>query len=112
MRSEIFITFFIFTCFYLVIRTLSNNQVRKKVIERGLEGDQIKEVFGEMNDTVRFRLSPLKFGLIFIMMGISLVVVEMAELYDEYAVAVFFLSVGLVLTIFPFLEKKIKELEK
>ncbi len=106
--SEVIIVPAVFFAFFMVIRTLSNNNVRRKIIERGLSEEQIKGVFAEMNDKVDISFAPMKFGLISLVMGLSLIIIQSFNLYDEYAAAVVFIAVGLVLIAFPQIEKAMK----
>lgn len=106
--SEVVIIPAIFFAFFMIIRTLSNNNVRKKIIERGLSEEQMKMVLSDIERTEKVSYAPIKFGLVFIVLGLCIVLVSNLKLYEETAAAVYFFGIGLVLVIFPTLEQKLR----
>ena len=106
MMPEIIIVPVIFFTLYQVIRTLSNNNLRKRIIDRGIDQDQVKQLFETIDYNVNTTFASLKFGLIFIMIGLSFIVIESFQLTNEMGSAVIFIAVGLVLVIFSRIDAK------
>lgn len=106
--SEVVIVPAVFFTFYMIIRTLSNNNVRKKIIERGLSEEQMKMVLSDIERTEKVSYAPIKFGLVFIIFGLCIFLVSTLKLYDETAAAIYFIGIGLVLVTFPALEQKLR----
>lgn len=103
--TEVFVVGIIFFTLFLVIRTLSNNNLRKRIIERGIDQDQIKHLFDNIDQNIHISYGSMKFGLISLVIGLSLIIVDAFRMSDEVATAVFFIGIGLVLVIFPKIEE-------
>lgn len=62
--------------FYLITKTLTDYFLRKKMVEKGLVGEEAAKILNkEVNEVNRY--SSLKWGLIILSGGIGLVLVEM-----------------------------------
>jgi hypothetical protein len=96
-----------------IIKMLSDNKTRRKLIEKGLVDEKIKYLF--MDKPKEYVSSSLKWGLVLIAVGLAVFVGQMApkELVEEVTIGAMFVFGGLALVIYyAMASKKIKEQEK
>lgn len=109
MGSETIVIPAIGIFFYMVIKTISNNKLRKHLADRAIKGEDLKSLFSEIDQSSRVGLSSFKIGLFLTVIGIDLLIIDQFNLYNEMAFAVFFISGGLVLLISDKLEESMNK---
>ena len=97
MGSEVIIVPIVFLTFYMLIRTLSNNRLRKHLADRDIKSEELKYLYAEINQTGKVSMNSFKLGLLFSVLGLDIIVVDSMDLYDANIWAVFLISGGLIL---------------
>lgn len=103
--------FVIFPVMYMMLRVILDHYTRKRLIEKGLVGEEVKKFFQDGAD--RFLPSSLKWGIVLTFLGITMVVMRLASDYipAETAIGIMLVAAGLGLLVYYFLaEKRIKEM--
>jgi hypothetical protein len=100
---EILPIFIIFPTMYFIIKVIFEYLTRKRLIEKGLVGDEIKGLF-EFG-SARYLPSSLKWGLVLTLVGVALVVMRLISDYiaDEIVFGVVLIAAGAGLLIYYFL---------
>ena len=104
--------FVIFPVMYMMLRVILDHYTRKRLIEKGLVGEEVKKFFQDGAD--RFLPSSLKWGIVLTFLGITMVVMRLASDYipTETAIGIMLVAAGLGLLVYYFLaEKRIKEIQ-
>lgn len=109
MGSEIIVIPAIGLFFYMVIKTISNNKLRKNLADRALKGEELKQLFSEIDQSANIGLSSVKIGLFLTVIGLDLIIIDYFNLYDEMMFAIFFLSGGLILILSDKIEAMIRK---
>lgn len=97
----------IFFSFYLIIKTVSDNGVRRKIIDKGLLDENVKHLFQQT--TIGFRPNSLKWGMVLVAIG-SAVLIGQAVPYsfqEEATISAMFILSGVALVAFYFLAGKV-----
>ena len=103
---EILPVFIIFPTMYFIIKVILEYFTRKRLIEKGLVGDEAKKLFDF--GTARYLPSSLKWGLVLTFVGIALVVMRAISEYipDEIIFGVLLIAAGAGLLIYYFAAAK------
>ena len=97
----------------VIIKLLSDNKTRRKLIEKGLVDEKVKYLF--MDKPKDYVSSSLKWGMVLIAVGLAVFVGQMApkELVEEVTIGAMFVLGGLALVIYyAVASKKMNEQEK
>jgi len=97
----------------VIIKLLSDNKTRRKLIEKGLVDEKVKYLF--MDKPKDYVSSSLKWGMVLIAIGLAVFVGQMApkELVEEVTIGAMFVLGGLALVIYyAIASKKMNEQEK
>ncbi|UCD94494.1 MAG: hypothetical protein JSU69_00120 [Candidatus Zixiibacteriota bacterium] len=103
---EILPVFIVFPTMYFIIKVIFEYFTRKRLIEKGLVGDEVKGLF-EFG-TARYLPSSLKWGLVLTLVGVALVVMRAISEYvpDEIVFGVVLIAAGAGLLIYYFAAAK------
>ncbi len=101
----------IFFCIAYIIKSLSDNGVRRKLAEKGLVDENIKYLFQKPRlDVVP---NSLKWGMVLIAIGVAFLVGQMVPhaIREEATISAMFILSGLALVAYHFIAtKKLKDL--
>jgi hypothetical protein len=100
MDADIFIPISLFLVIGYIIRVISDNRVRHRLIEKGQVDDSIKNVFTE---NAEFKsLQSMKWGMVLIALGLALIIGQFMPygIREEISVAGMFLFAGIALLIY------------
>lgn len=106
MDSEIFIPLIIFGFFAYVIKILSDNRVRNRLIEKGLVDEKVKFLY---HDNFRLKnFTSLKWGMLLIALGAALFIGQLLpyDAQEELTIGLMFLFGGIAFLSYYFLAKK------
>ena len=112
MAWGIFIPIVLFIVFGWIIKIISDNRVRQKLIEQGLVDEKVKNLYPDRE--VSQRLSSLKWGLVLVGIGLAILLGQLfnPEISDEMTVSGMFLFAGLGFLIYYIVAKKYYEQSK
>ena len=98
----------IFGACAIVIKTLSDNALRRRIIEKGEVSEQVKYLFSRPDQLERSPLSSVKWGLVLIGLGAAIFVGRLFpyDMYESMTVGLMMLFAGLGFVIYYFLAKK------
>ncbi len=84
----------------IIIKLLSDNKTRRKLIEKGLVDEKVKYLF--MDKPKEYVSSSLKWGMVLIAIGLAVFVGQMApkDLVEEVTIGAMFVFGGLALVIY------------
>lgn len=108
---EILIPISLFYIVYLIIKTVSDNRLRQKLIDKGLVDEKVKYLF--VKNTELQPMPSLKWGIVLIAIGVALFVNAIFPLLMEGPASFGFVSVlaGLAFIVYYFIAKSQKETE-
>ncbi|MEW5923493.1 MAG: DUF6249 domain-containing protein [Candidatus Zixiibacteriota bacterium] len=109
---DILPVFVVMPVMYLMLRVILDHYTRKRLIDKGLVGDEVKKFF--QNGADRFLPTSLKWGIVLTFLGVSLVVMRLASDYipTETAIGIMLVAAGMGLLLYYFLaNKKIREIQ-
>ena len=108
---EILIPISLFYIVYLIIKTVSDNRLRQKLIDKGLVDEKVKYLFVKNSELQP--MPSLKWGIVLIAIGVALFVNAMFPLLMEGPASFGFVSVlaGLAFIVYYFIAKSQKETE-
>ncbi|PKK83733.1 MAG: hypothetical protein CVT49_06860 [candidate division Zixibacteria bacterium HGW-Zixibacteria-1] len=94
--------FVIFPVMYMMLRVILDHYTRKRLIEKGLVGEEVKKFFQDGAD--RFLPSSLKWGIVLTFLGIAMVLMRLASDYipAETAIGIMLVAAGLGLLVYYF----------
>ena len=99
--------------FYMITKTLTDYFLRKKMVEKGLVGeDAVKILSKEMNEVNRY--SSLKWGLIILSGGIGLVIIEVFADWNELSslpLGILSISISIGFLVYYFIVKNSRKNE-
>ncbi|RKX31015.1 MAG: hypothetical protein DRP46_04255 [Candidatus Zixiibacteriota bacterium] len=100
---DILPVFIIFPVIFMITRAFLDHYTRKRLIEKGLVGDEVKKFFE--NGADRYVSSSLKWGIVLTFIGISVVVMRLSSDYisSEMAIGIMLIAAGLGLLLYYFL---------
>ena len=87
----------IFYILYLVIKTVSDNGLRRHALSKSEDKDMIESIFQDIENSRNFNFN--KFGYIFIGIGIAAVVSEITYINDQMSFGVYTLFIGLAILV-------------
>jgi hypothetical protein len=96
-----------------IVKMLSDNRTRRKLIEKGLVDEKVKYLF--MDKPKEYVSSSLKWGMVLIAIGLAVFVGQMVpkELVEEVTIGAMFVFGGIALVIYyAIASKKINEQDK
>jgi hypothetical protein len=108
---EILIPISLFYIVYLIIKTVSDNRLRQKLIDKGLVDEKVKYLFVKNSELQP--MPSLKWGIVLIAIGVALFVNAMFPLLMEGPASFGFVSVlaGLAFIVYYFIAKNQKDTE-
>jgi hypothetical protein len=107
MHSDIFVPLIVFGFFGYVIKILSDNRIRNRLIEKGLVDEKVKFLY---YDNARLKnVTSLKWGMLLIALGAALLIGQWLpyDAREEMTVGLMFLFAGIAFLIYYFLAKKL-----
>ncbi|GAB4372964.1 MAG: hypothetical protein Kow0042_16580 [Calditrichia bacterium] len=112
MASEIIIPIGLFMIVAYVIKVLSDNRLRHRLVEKGIIDENIKYLYADHMQVQH--LSSLKWGLVLVGLGLAFLIgqIVVPEISDEVTVGAMFLFAGLGFLVYYFLAKRILAEEK
>ena len=93
----------------IIIKIVSDNRTRQKLIEKGMVDENVKYLFyDKFEQNVP---SSLKWGLVLISIGLARLIVRLIPTYyvEEITIGAMFIAAGLALLIFYFIAKSKSE---
>jgi hypothetical protein len=99
--SEVFIPIVLFLAPVLLIKIISDNRIRHKLIDKGLVDEKVKYLFSE-NLTLQ-PLSSVKWGLVLIGIGLALFIGNLSDLHEELIFGLMFIFAGVGFFVYYFL---------
>ena len=107
MDAEIFIPISLFFVIAYIIKVISDNRVRHRLIEKGQVDDSIKNAFSENSELKN--LQSLKWGMVLIGLGLALFIGQFMpyDIREEISVGGMFLFAGLALIIYYSFARKV-----
>lgn len=108
---EILIPITLFYIVYLIIKTVSDNRLRQKLIDKGLVDEKAKYLF--VKNSEMQPMPSLKWGIVLIAIGIALFINSMFPLLMEGPASFGFVAIlaGLAFVVYFFIAKNQKEAE-
>ena len=108
---EILIPISLFYIVYLIIKTVSDNRLRQKLIDKGLVDEKVKYLFVKNSELQP--MPSLKWGIVLIAIGVALFVNAIFPLLMEGPASFGFVSVlaGLAFIVYYFIAKSQKDSE-
>lgn len=98
----------IFWSFVFVIKILSDNHVRKMLIEKGMVNEKIQYLFAGRNDVAA--PASLKWGMVLFGIGLAFLIGQFVpSMKEEITIALIFIFGGLGLLIYYFISKRWSE---
>ena len=109
MSSEIIIVPIIFLSFVAIIKILSDNRVRNKLIEKGLVDENIQYLYPLKTHLQKY--TSLKWGIVLIFVGLAIFISQLLayKISDESIFGIMFLFAGLGLVLYYFLASKMQK---
>lgn len=92
---------------FLIIKTISNNRLRKRLIDSGQVGEQAKHLFPKEYQNYN---NSLKWGLVIAAVGLGILIGNSLPLHEDdkavYTIALMLLLAGTAFIIFYFIDRK------
>ncbi len=90
----------IFFSLYLIVKTVSDNGVRRKVIDKGLLDENVKHLFQQTN--TEFRPNSLKWGMVLVALGAAILIGQAVpySFQEEATISAMFILSGVALVAF------------
>ncbi|MFQ5584110.1 MAG: DUF6249 domain-containing protein, partial [Calditrichia bacterium] len=107
---EILIPIALFISMVAIVKILDDNKTRRKLIDKGLVGEDVKFLYQSTSQP----LSSVKWGLVLIGLGLALLIGQFAgeDISDTITIGLMFLFAGIgFLIYYGIAKKKIKEME-
>jgi hypothetical protein len=104
--TEIIVPLGIFATIAFIVKTVSDNQTRKYLADKGVETEALLQIFASRR--IESASSSLKWGLVLIAIGASIFLAQFAPAHirDEVLAGAVFLSAGVGLLVFYVLKRK------
>ena len=108
---EVLIPISLFYVTYLIVKVITDNRVRQKLIDKGLVDEKAKYLF--VKSTEMQPMASLKWGIVLIAVGIALFINSVFPLLMEGPASFGFVSLlaGLAFVVYYFIAKQRKESE-
>jgi hypothetical protein len=106
--TPIFITGIVFLSIVFVIKVISDNRIRRQLIDSGKIDEQIQFLYMHPKSKESSPLSSLKWGLVLVALGLALFVGQFLpyEMEGEGTIGTMFLFSGIAFLIYYFVSKK------
>ena len=106
--TAIFVTGFIFLSLSFVIKVISDNRIRRRLIESGKIDEQVQFLYMHPQNQTSSPLSSFKWGLVLVALGLALFVGQFLpyEMEGEGTIGTMFLFSGIAFLIYYFVSKK------
>ena len=90
-----------------IIKSISDNRVRKQLIEKGMNNKNLSLLYAERLESSY--LSALKWGLVLIMLGIALLITQLFPEYvsEEFTLGGMFIFAGAAFLIYYFIARNL-----
>ena len=97
--TEILVPITIFIVIGWIVKTVSDNRVRKAAIEKGEINEKISSIFARENHRAE---NSMKWGMVLIAVGVALLIggIFSYDLSDEAKIGIMFLLAGMALLLF------------
>ena len=103
--QPIMIVGIIFFAFIFLVKTISDNRIRRKLIESGAVGEDVKYLYAERAEASI--PSSLKWGMVLIGIGLAFLIGQLVpDFSGEITVACMFIFAGVGLLLFYFMARK------
>ena len=107
MTEAVIIVPAVFLAFVMIVKIISDNRVRKQLIEKGMVQDGIKLM---SVNRISEPLSSMKWGLALVAIGAALFIAELLPLYsNEATFGLIFLLVGIAFIAYYFITRRHEE---
>ena len=100
----------IFLAFFYIIKTISDNNLRRKIVDKGLLDENVRHLFPAEKSESSFPAS-LKWGMVLVAIGAAMLIgqlVPYAKEEEATIISMFILS-GLALIVFYLLENRMSK---
>lgn len=106
MYSDIFVPLIIFGFFAYVIKILSDNRIRNRLIEKGMLDEKVKFLY--LDSFQKRNFSSLKWGMVLIALGLALFIGKILpeDYQEEMTFGLMLLFAGIAFLIYYFLSKR------
>lgn len=106
--TAVFITGTIFLAIAFVIKVISDNRIRRTLIESGKIDEQVQFLYMHSGKRENSPLQSLKWGLVLVALGLALFIGQFLpyEMQGEGTVGTMFLFSGIAFLIYYFVSKK------
>lgn len=98
----------IFFSFVAIVKVISDNSVRRKIVEKGELNEHVKHLFARQGEYVP---SSLKWGLVLTAIGTAILIGQLAPVAyrDEVTISGMFIMAGLALIIYYFIARRLEK---
>jgi hypothetical protein len=105
--TPIFVTGIIFTALAFIIKVISDNRIRRRLIESGNIDEQAKVLFMDQGKKESSPLQSLKWGLVLVALGLALFIGQFLpyQMEGEGTIGTMFLFSGIAFLIYYFVSK-------
>jgi hypothetical protein len=106
--TGVLIVFIIFSAAAFVIKVISDNRIRRRIIESGQVDEKVKYLYFRSDRRPFDPLSSVKWGLVLIGIGLALLLGQLFpyEITEGMTFGLMFLFAGIAFLIYYFLQKK------
>lgn len=103
----------VFLAIYHIIKTISDNNLRRKIIDKGMLDENVQHLFQKEKFGSTFPAS-LKWGMVLVALGTAMLIGQLAprSLEEEATIISMFIFSGLALIAFYFLENRTTKSDK
>ena len=105
--TGVLIVFVIFSSAAFVIKVISDNRIRKRLIESGQVDEKVKYLFFKSGRRAADPLSSVKWGMVLVAIGLALLLGQIFpyDITEEMTIGFMFLFAGLAFLIYYFIQK-------
>jgi len=106
--TDVFIVAIIFFSFFGVVKVISDNRLRQKLIDRGELGENIKHLYTSPKYQT---LSSLKWGFVLVGLGLALLIGQLipVDIQDEIIVGAMFILAGSGLLLYYYISNQLQK---
>jgi len=106
MDLDMFIPIVLFIVFGFIVKLISDNKVRKMLIEKGQIDENVKFLF--QSSGISNKNSSLKWGIVLVSVGLAVFIGQMFphRIHDEMIIGLMLVFGGIALIVYYFLAKR------
>jgi hypothetical protein len=111
--TGVLIVFVIFSSIAFVIKVISDNRIRRRIIESGQVDEKVKYLYFKSGRKLHDPLSNVKWGMVLVAIGLALLLGQLFpyDITEMMTIGFMFLFAGIAFLIYYFIQKgKSKEL--